>query len=59
LDHFGVRWTENWAVASDGGKANRSVTITVIMEEPAGADTAAIVETAARILDAEVNGPDS
>ena len=58
LDHFGVRWNEHWTVAADGGKANRSVTITVIMEERGGVDTAAVVESAARTLDAEVNGPD-
>jgi hypothetical protein len=58
LDHFGVRWNEHWTIASDGGKANRSVTITVIMEERAEIDTAKVVESAARILDAEINGPD-
>ena len=57
LERIGVRWNENWAVTADGGKANRSVTITVIMQEQRGADTAAVVETAARILDAEINGP--
>ena len=58
LEKVGIRWTENWQVTADGGKANRSVTITVIMQEQPGADTAAVVKTAARILDAEINGPE-
>jgi hypothetical protein len=58
LERIGVRWVENWQVAADGGKTNRSVTITVIMQEQPGANTAAVVKTAARILDAEINGPE-
>ena len=58
LERIGIRWTENWQVTADGGKADRSVTITVIMQEQPGADTAAVVKTAARILDAEINGPE-
>ena len=58
LEKIGIRWTENWQVTADGGKANRSVTMTVIMQERPGADTAAVVKTAARILDAEINGPE-
>jgi len=57
LEHFGVKWTENWTIAADGGKTNRSVTIMLVLEERAGLDAAAVVEGAARILDAEVNGP--
>ena len=58
LEKLGIRWTENGEVTAGGGKANRSVTITVTMEELPGADTAAVVVTAARILDAEINGPE-
>jgi hypothetical protein len=57
LQRIGIRWIDNRPVTPDGSKANRFVTITVIMQEQAGADTAAVVKTAARILDAEINGP--
>ena len=57
LEKMGIRWTENWQVTADGGKGNRSLTITVTMQEQPGADSAAVVETAARILEAEINGP--
>ena len=57
LEKIGIRWTENWQVTPEGGKANRIVVITVVMQKQPGADTAAVVETAARILDAEINGP--
>lgn len=58
LGRIGIRWTEKWSSAANGGKADRSVLITVIMEERAGADTGAVVMTAAKLLDAEINGPD-
>lgn len=58
LEHIGVRWDEHWAVGRNGEKEARSVTITVMMEDRGDVDTAAVVETAARILDAEVNGPE-
>jgi hypothetical protein len=57
LERIGIRWNETWSVNDDGTKGGRSVAILVIMEDRPGADASAVVETAARILDAEINGP--
>ena len=59
LSRIGVRWLQTWSPAGDGAKADRSVLITVIMQEQPGADTAAVVLSAARVLDADVNGPEN
>ena len=56
LSRIGIRWTDQQAPGGNGGKMDRSVFITVVMEERPGADTGQVVMTAARILAAEING---
>jgi hypothetical protein len=58
LGTLGVRWADTWQAAPDGEKKDRSVTITVIMQEKPGANTGAVLKNAASILNAEINGPD-
>lgn len=56
LARMGLRWNENRFRAFNSGETSTSVTVTVLMEEQSGIDAAAIVKTAAALLDHEING---
>ena len=56
LSYLGVRWWHRWQF---GAQNEGIVTVTVLMQDAKGIDVAAVVHTAARILDREINGPNS
>ena len=56
LARMGLRWNENYFRSVNTGETTTSVSVIVAMEEQPGVDAAAVVKTAATLLDSEING---
>jgi hypothetical protein len=56
LAGMGLRWNQTQFRPLSGGEPRTSVIVLVVIQEQAGIDGKAIVETAAAILDPEING---
>jgi hypothetical protein len=53
---MGLRWNENTFRSLDSAETSTSVTVIIAMEEQPGVDAAAVVKTAAALLDSQING---
>jgi hypothetical protein len=56
LERMGLRWNETTFRSFTGGEPRTTVLILISMEEQPGVDAKAVVETAARMLEPEING---